>query len=136
MQKTWGLNPWSGRSPGEGNGNPLHCSCLENPRDRGAWRGYSPWGCKESDRTEQLSFSLWLPRYSSTATQENNLNNYLTDTTSEKRSDFDLIKNLTEKKKRIRMHCVCPYSISISFTSLTRTETAWILDNVYRFPQA
>ena len=28
----------SGRSPGEGNGNPLQCSCLENPRDGGAWR--------------------------------------------------------------------------------------------------
>ena len=28
----------SGRSPGEGNGNPLQCSCLENPVDRGAWR--------------------------------------------------------------------------------------------------
>ena len=27
----------SGRSFGEGNGNPLQCSCLENPRDRGAW---------------------------------------------------------------------------------------------------
>ena len=27
----------SGRSPGEGNGNPLQCSCLENPMDRGAW---------------------------------------------------------------------------------------------------
>jgi len=26
-----------GRSPGEGNGNPPQCSCLENPRDRGAW---------------------------------------------------------------------------------------------------
>ena len=26
-----------GRSPGEGNGNPLQCSCLENPRDEGAW---------------------------------------------------------------------------------------------------
>ena len=26
-----------GRSPGEGNGNPLQCSCLENPRDGGAW---------------------------------------------------------------------------------------------------
>ena len=25
--------PGSGRSPGEGNGNPLQCSCLENPRD-------------------------------------------------------------------------------------------------------
>ena len=28
---------WLGRSLGEGNGNPLQCSCLENPRDRGAW---------------------------------------------------------------------------------------------------
>ena len=27
----------SGRSPGGGNGNPLQCSCLENPRDGGAW---------------------------------------------------------------------------------------------------
>ena len=27
----------SGRSPGEGNGNPLQYSCLENPTDRGAW---------------------------------------------------------------------------------------------------
>ena len=26
------------RSPGEGNSNPLQCSCLENPMDRGAWR--------------------------------------------------------------------------------------------------
>ena len=28
---------WSGRSPGGGHGNPLQCSCLENPMDRGAW---------------------------------------------------------------------------------------------------
>ena len=32
-----GLIPRSGRSPGEGNGNPLQDSCLENPMDRGAW---------------------------------------------------------------------------------------------------
>ena len=32
-----GSIPWSGRSPGEGNGNPLHYSCLENPMNRGAW---------------------------------------------------------------------------------------------------
>ena len=32
-----GLIPGSGRSPERGNGNPLQCSCLENPRDRGAW---------------------------------------------------------------------------------------------------
>ena len=29
--------PGLGRFPGEGNGNPLHYSCLENPMDRGAW---------------------------------------------------------------------------------------------------
>ena len=32
-----GSIPGSGRSPGEGNGNPLHYSCLENPMDRGDW---------------------------------------------------------------------------------------------------
>ena len=33
-----GLNPGWGRSSGEGNGNPLQYSCLENPMDRGAWQ--------------------------------------------------------------------------------------------------
>ena len=32
-----GFIPGSGRSPGEGHGNPLQYSCLENPMDRGAW---------------------------------------------------------------------------------------------------
>ena len=32
-----GLIPELGRSPGEGNGNPLQCSCLGNPMDRGVW---------------------------------------------------------------------------------------------------
>ena len=31
-------------SSGEGNGNLFQYSCLENPIDRGAWRGYNPWG--------------------------------------------------------------------------------------------
>ena len=30
--------PWSGKTPGEGNGNPLQYSCLGNPTDRGAWQ--------------------------------------------------------------------------------------------------
>ena len=33
-----GSIPGMGRSPGEGNGNPLHYSCLENAMDRGAWQ--------------------------------------------------------------------------------------------------
>ena len=32
-----GSTPGLGRSPGEGNGNPLQYSCLENPMDKGAW---------------------------------------------------------------------------------------------------
>ena len=32
-----GAIPGSGRPPGAGNGNPLHCSCLENSMDSGAW---------------------------------------------------------------------------------------------------
>ena len=41
-----GLIPGSGRSPGEGNGNLLQYSCLEDPLDREALVGYSPWGRK------------------------------------------------------------------------------------------
>ena len=43
----------SGKSPGVGNGNPLQHSCLENSMDRVSLAGYSPWGRKELDTTEQ-----------------------------------------------------------------------------------
>ena len=45
----------SGRSAGEGNGNPLQYSCLENPHGQRTLVGYSPWDHKQSDRTGQLS---------------------------------------------------------------------------------
>ena len=51
-----GSIPGSGRSPGEGNGNALQYSCLENPMDRGAWWYTVPQGRKESDTTERLHF--------------------------------------------------------------------------------
>ena len=50
-----GLIPGLGRSPGGGHGNPLQYSCLENPHGQRRLAGYSPWGRKESDMTEQLS---------------------------------------------------------------------------------
>ena len=51
-----GLFTGLGRSPGEGNGSPLQYSCLENPMDRGAWKGTVP-GVAGSDMTEQLNSS-------------------------------------------------------------------------------
>ena len=45
----------SGRSPGEGHGNPLQHSGLENPYGQRILVGYSPRGCKELDMTELLS---------------------------------------------------------------------------------
>ena len=50
-----GSIPGLGRPPGEGNGNPLQYSCLENFMDKRDLEGYSPWSCKESDTTEQLT---------------------------------------------------------------------------------
>ena len=45
------LIPESGRSPGEGNGNPLQYSYLRNPMDRGAWPATVHRVAKESDET-------------------------------------------------------------------------------------
>ena len=63
-----GSIPGSGRSPGEGNVNPLQYSCLENPMDRGPWpatvHGVARVGCnlvtKPPSTSELLTF--WLVR--------------------------------------------------------------------------
>ena len=48
-----GSIPGSGRSPGEGNGNPLQYSCLENPMDRGAW-----WATARGVTKSQMQLSM------------------------------------------------------------------------------
>ena len=58
-----GLIPGSGRFPGEGNGNPLQYSCLENPMDRGAWwatvHGVTKCRTRLSDFTDSLTHSWY-----------------------------------------------------------------------------
>ena len=56
MQKIGDLGSIPGlrRSLGGGHSNPLQHSCLENPHGQRRWAGYSSWGRKELDTTEQL----------------------------------------------------------------------------------
>ena len=49
-----GSIPGLGSSPGGGNGNPLQCSCLGSPMDRGSWRA-TAHGVRELDPTERLT---------------------------------------------------------------------------------
>ena len=53
-----GSIPGLGRPHGGGHGNPFQYSCLENPQGQRNLTGYSPWGRKELDTTEQLSSSI------------------------------------------------------------------------------
>ena len=54
MRETWAPSPGLGRSPGEGNGNPVFLP--GESEGRRSVVGYSPWGCKELDTTERLLF--------------------------------------------------------------------------------
>ena len=57
--------PGLGRFPGEGNGNPLQYSCLENLHGQRSLAGYSSWGREELDTTEHNNnkriFNFYLP---------------------------------------------------------------------------
>ena len=55
-----GLIPGSGRSPGEGNGNPLQYSCLENPMDGGAWWAAVHEVAKSWTRLSNFTFLFFL----------------------------------------------------------------------------
>ena len=56
-----GLIPGLGRSPGKGNGNPLHCSCLENFMDRGAcWAAFIGLHRVIHDWVTNTSLNTWL----------------------------------------------------------------------------
>ena len=57
VQKAWVLSHVLGRSPGEGNGNPLQYSCMKNPMDRGAQQA-KVHEVVELNMTQQLHFNL------------------------------------------------------------------------------
>ena len=87
--------PGSGRFPGEGNGNPLQYSCLENPMDR----AYSPWGLKELDTTERLHFTTHHDRRYWEVEKEQDIHHILQD-----------------KHNYLGFHVSCPINSSLSLT--------------------
>ena len=58
-----GLSPELGKSPGEGNGNPFWVLLPGKSHGQRRLEGYSPWGCKELDVTEQLHFHFHIYIY-------------------------------------------------------------------------
>ena len=58
-----GSIPGSGRSPREGNGNPLQYSCLENPMVRGAWEAIFHAVAKSRTQLSDFTHSLKIIRY-------------------------------------------------------------------------
>ena len=58
-----GSIPESGRSPGEGNGNLLQYSCLENPMDRGAWKAAVHGVAKSRTRLSNFTLLIHIPLY-------------------------------------------------------------------------
>ena len=64
MQEAWvRFLRWDGRSPGEGNGNPLQYSCLENPMNRGAWRVHGAASVRQDLVTKPPPVFLGLPAF-------------------------------------------------------------------------
>ena len=58
MQETWVRSLGRENSPGEGNGNPLQYSCLENPMDGGAWWGIVHGATKSWTRLSDFTFTF------------------------------------------------------------------------------
>ena len=66
VRHDWGLHfHFSLSCIGEGNGNPLQCSCLENPRDGGAWWAVVYGVAQSRTRLKRLSSSVYMPRFDS-----------------------------------------------------------------------
>ena len=58
MQETWVRSLGWEDSLGEGNGNPLQHSCMENPKDRGAWQATVHGVAKSQTRLSDFTHSL------------------------------------------------------------------------------
>ena len=105
------LIPESGRSTGRVNGNPLQYSCLENPKDRGAW--WAPWDHKELDTIEHAS------TYTNCTEEEAlhwlSLGRYLKPTRS----------NFKEKYKRSMTNCTNMIEEIWSIVVIPQNITGW-----------
>ena len=78
MQETWIPSLGWEDSPGGGHGNLLQYSCLENPHGQRSLAGYTPWGRKELDTTEQLSIAPLLKQQQQQQSTKHRYNDKMT----------------------------------------------------------
>ena len=62
VQKTW-VDPWVGKIPWRRKWQPTPVFLCRKSHGRKSLAGYSPWGCKESEMTEQLHFILYCAEF-------------------------------------------------------------------------
>ena len=106
-----GLIPGSGRSPREGNSNPLQYSCLKNPHGQRSLAGYSPWGRRESDATEHKLIVLWVK--AGEADWDSLQNNYL------------LISLICSSKRKLLLYSYFCFHEECSKNTGEMDEAAW-----------
>ena len=88
--KRCGFDPGSERSPGGGHGNPLQCSCLKNPMNRGAWWATVYGVAKSQTQLKQLSMHTKVYLHLVLYFSKGNLSVFLTEALSEMNATKDL----------------------------------------------
>ena len=114
-----GLIPGLGRSPGEGNGNPLQYSCLENSMGQRSLVGYSPGDHRESNTTEWLSLHLQYVKNFQIEDRYQTTDPGSTDSTKENKYKSIYTQMCHIQTTRCRQNVCVPHTPEFMFWNLT-----------------
>ena len=124
-----GSIPGSGRAPGEGNGNPLQYSCLENPKDREAWWATVHGIAKSWTQPKQLSGAHTQSLPNNSGLKEIGVLSHLKVVPSMRRLVFDIITDaetfLAPCPVALSFHGCCTHTCSSKWHTTRSTAYPW-----------